>query len=61
MGAGKFNPILNPSLERLTNSNINLDNKTEILCKNILGMKLYDHFINEEIKGNGIEEILPFV
>lgn len=61
MGAGKFNPILNPSLERLTNSNINLDNKTEILCKNILGLKLYDHFINEEIKGNGIEEILPFV
>jgi len=61
MGAGKFNPLLIPSLERLTNSTINLDNETEVLCKKILGQKLYDHFLYEKTEGDGIEEILPFV
>ena len=61
MGAGKFNPLLIPSLERLTNSDIILDKKTEVLCKKILGEKLYDYFLNEKTEGDGIEEILPLV
>ncbi len=59
--SGQFNPMLVPNKDRLSNFSINLDKETEIICKKILGEKLYNLFLKEDFEVKGMEMILSFV
>ena len=56
--AGFFNPIRKISVKRLFKSKIDLDENTKLICEKILGKKLYNYFLLNNLEKDCLDEVL---
>ncbi|MDC3175754.1 hypothetical protein OA859_00665 [Prochlorococcus sp. AH-716-D13] len=58
---GLFNPIKKLSAERLFKSKIDLDENTKLICEKILGKKLYNYFLLNNLEKDCLDIVLSNV